>query len=161
MTELRKFSLKKRSIVLLVVTIFTALTLNNKAHGASPFQIGSTLTNLQDTTKPLQKDSVARTNDSTKITDLLSSTQRIDTFSLKLSKDSLDGPVNYEAEDSAVVLVQSQKILLYGKTRTAYKDVVLTAPRVELEQQTSMVTALSSRDSTGAVITRAHFEQGE
>ena len=161
MTELRKFSLKKRLIVLLVVTIFTALTLNNKAHGASPFQIGSTLTNLQDTTKPLQKDSVAATNDSTKIKDSLSSTQRIDTFSLKLSKDSLDGPVSYEAEDSAVVLVQAQKILLYGKTRTTYKDITLTAPEVQLDQSTNMITALADRDSLGALVTRAHFEQGD
>ncbi len=161
MTELRKFSLKKCFIALIVVTIFTALTGKNEAHGASPFQIGSTLTNLQDTSKPLKKDSTDPITDSVKKNDSLPATQRIDTFSLKLSKDSLDGPVYYEAEDSAVVMVQAQKVLLYGKTKTTYKDITLTAPQVELDQGTSMVTALADRDSLGVLVTRAHFEQGE
>src|SRR5688572_840635 len=126
MTELRKFSLKNCLIALIIVTIFVALTWQNQAHGASTFQFGSTLTNLQDTTKPIRNDSIDTARDTLKKNDTLPSTQKIDTFSLKLSKDSLDGPVNYEAEDSAVVLVQAQKILLYGRTRTTYKDIVLT-----------------------------------
>ncbi|MDQ3842616.1 MAG: LPS-assembly protein LptD [Bacteroidota bacterium] len=86
--------------------------------------------------------------------------QRVDTFSLKLSKDTLDAPVNYEAEDSAVVLVSDKKILLYGKTKTTHKDITLLAPKVEMDQQTNILTAVGEKDSTGATITRAHFEQG-
>ena len=40
-----------------------------------------------------------------------SAREKIDTFTLKLSKDSLDAPVKYAAEDSAVVLVKEKKIL--------------------------------------------------
>ncbi len=85
----------------------------------------------------------------------------MDTFSLKLSKDSLDAPVKYEAEDSAVVLIKDKKILLYGKTKTEYKNITLTAPKVELDQQTQIVTAVNKKDSTGAVIEDAHFKDGE
>ncbi|MBD0332792.1 MAG: LPS-assembly protein LptD, partial [Chitinophagaceae bacterium] len=87
--------------------------------------------------------------------------RRVDTFSLKLSKDTLDAPVNYEAEDSAVILVEEKKILLYGKTKTTYKDVTLTAPKVVLDQRTNILTAYSARDSLGSTIARARFEQGE
>jgi lipopolysaccharide assembly outer membrane protein LptD (OstA) len=86
---------------------------------------------------------------------------KTDTFSLKISKDSLDAPVNYEADDSAVVLVQDKKVILYGKTKTTYKDIELTAPQTELDQQTQILTAVNKKDSTGEIIERAHFTQGE
>lgn len=87
-------------------------------------------------------------------------TQKIDTFDIKLSKDTLDAPVNYEAEDSAVLLVKEQKFILYGKTKTVYKDVEITAPQTVLDQQTNILTAIGSKDSLGRIITRAYFKQG-
>jgi LPS-assembly protein len=87
--------------------------------------------------------------------------QRIDTFSLKISKDSMDAPLKYEAEDSVVVLIQDKKILLYGKTKTEYKDIVLTAPKVEMDQQTQVVTAVNYKDSTGEVKELAEFKSGD
>ena len=72
----------------------------------------------------------------------------------------MDAPLVYEAEDSAVVMVQNKRIILYGKTRTTYKEVQLTAPKVELDQQTQIVTAYNSKDSTGAIIENAKFKDG-
>lgn len=86
---------------------------------------------------------------------------RVDTFSLKLSKDSLDAPLRYEAEDSVVILVQGKKVLMYGKTKTDYKDITLTAPQVELDQQTQVVTAVNRKDSTGAIREVAKFKSAE
>ncbi|MBC7874364.1 MAG: LPS-assembly protein LptD, partial [Ferruginibacter sp.] len=86
---------------------------------------------------------------------------KTDTFSLKVSKDSLDAPLKYAADDSAVVIVKDKKIILYGKTKTEYKDITLTAPKVEVDQQTQIVTAVNSKDSTGGVIETAHFKSGE
>jgi LPS-assembly protein len=160
MTGLRKFNLKKRFVSLLIIIIYMVIAGNNKAYASPLFQIGSPLTKSQDTTKPLARDSVPKASDTTR-KDSLTFTAKVDTFSLKLSKDTLDAPVNYEAEDSAVVLVQDKKILLYGKTKTTNKDITLTAPYVYIDQNTNMVTALANRDSTGAIATRAHFEQGE
>ncbi|MBI5857315.1 MAG: LPS-assembly protein LptD [Sphingobacteriales bacterium] len=110
-----------------------------------------------DTTKPVIKtDTTAKPG-----IDTSGRKEKIDTFSLKISKDSLDAPLKYSAEDSAVVLIQDKKILLYGKTKTDYKDITLTAPKVEVDQQTQVVTAVNRKDSTGEIIETAHFKSGE
>src|SRR5689334_16281295 len=67
------------------------------------------LTSLQDTTKPILKNG----NNKSNIADTILPKQKVDTFSLKISKDSLDAPVKYEAKDSAVVSIKEKKILLY------------------------------------------------
>jgi hypothetical protein len=103
----------------------------------------------------LKKDSLLKTP----LTD--TSINRVDTFDLKISKDSLDAPVEYEAEDSVVVLVQQKKVVLYGKTKTNYKDIELRAPKMEIDQETQILTAFNSLDSAGNLIDRAHFTQGE
>ena len=84
-----------------------------------------------------------------------------DTFSLRLSKDTLDAPLKYQAADSAVIHVPSKRITLYGKTQTDYKDIQLTAPKVELDQERQLVLATNTKDSNGQVIEPAHFKSGE
>jgi hypothetical protein len=90
-----------------------------------------------------------------------SSVQKVDTFRLKRSADTLDAPLRYEAEDSAVVIVRDKKVLLYGKTKTTYTDMVLTAPQVEVDQRTQIVTAVRSVDSTGNTLDAAFFKTGD
>lgn len=160
MTGLRKFSLKKCFIAFVIMTMCFAITWKTEARrtyftGISPF-----LTKQQDTTPPIRKDSLSPKSDTLKRNDTIPGVVKIDSFTLKLSKDTLDAPVSYEAEDSAVVLIQEKRILLYGKTKTVYKDITLTAPFVQLDQQTNTVLALADRDSTGEILTRARFEQG-
>ncbi len=111
-------------------------------------------------TQQVITDTAAGLSDTARITDTIPPRQQVDTFSLKLSKDTLDAPINYEAEDSAVLLVKEKKFLLYGNTKTVYKDITLTAPKVEMDQKTSIATAYNSRDSLGNVMTRAKFTQG-
>ncbi|HEY6063918.1 MAG TPA: putative LPS assembly protein LptD, partial [Chitinophagaceae bacterium] len=128
----------------------------------------SPLTIPRDTTKPILKPDSLRGNinaftDTTKLPgkDSVIVKEKTDTFSLKISKDSLDAPLKYAAEDSAVILVQDKKIILYGKTRTDYKDITLTAPQVELDQQTQIVTAVNRKDSSGEVLEVARFKSGD
>jgi lipopolysaccharide assembly outer membrane protein LptD (OstA) len=109
--------------------------------------------NVADTSK---RDSLSKINT---LTD--TSIIKIDTFDLKLSKDTLDAPVDYEAEDSVVILIKDKKVVLYGKAKMHYKDIDLTAPKMELDQQTQILTAFKSVDSTGELIDRAHFSQGD
>ncbi|TCZ68084.1 putative LPS assembly protein LptD [Flaviaesturariibacter aridisoli] len=78
-----------------------------------------------------------------------------------MSKDSLDAPVNYEAEDSAVIMVPEKKIVLYGKTHTTYKNVTLDAPRVELDQKSNVLVATGEKDSLGETLTRARMQEGD
>lgn len=182
MTGLHKFSLKT-GLAAFALAMLCAVTWKSNARNITAPEIYSTLTTdtskpqkkdtlfqnpiarpalLRDTTRPQIRtgaDTSGRTSDST-ITDTVT-TQRVDTFNLKLSKDTLDAPVNYEAEDSAVVLIQGKKLLLYGKTKTVYKDINLQAPKVEMDQQTNLITAYSSRDSLGDIAERAVMEQGD
>lgn len=86
---------------------------------------------------------------------------RVDSFQLKRSADTLEAPIKYEAEDSAVVRVPTRKVLLYGKTKTVYADMILQAPKVELDQRTQIVLATRSVDSAGNTIDAASFKTGE
>jgi lipopolysaccharide assembly outer membrane protein LptD (OstA) len=134
----------------------------------------TSLTTLIDTVPPKEKkDSLLpaqKNTDSLQLNRAVSNNRSLtdttpkqvtDTFSLKLSKDSLDAPVKYEAMDSAVVLIKEKKIVLYGKTKTDYTDITLSAPRVELDQSSQIVTAFNSKDSTGAITESAHFKSAD
>lgn len=85
-----------------------------------------------------------------------------DTFNVKMSKDSLDAPVYYFAQDSMVMQVPEKKIILYGKeTTTKYQDNELTAPGITFDQKNNLVTASHLKDSNGVVISSPTFKQGE
>lgn len=166
MNGLRKFSLNNFFIRPLLVVILFFVTVAVAAQHIPNKDFDSLLTKRSDTI-PVKKDSVHITPFDTipVISDTIPGTdamvQKIDTFSLKLSKDTLTSPLQYFAEDSVVVMIKSKKILLYGKTKTEYQDVTLTAPQVAVDQQTQIMTAVNSKDSTGTVLEDAHFKQGE
>lgn len=168
MKQLYKFRPNYFLYGILTAVIFCTLTWKTAANGVPGRFFYSLLTEQSDTTKPGNKNDsliaakVAAT-DTTRLPGADSSIlkQKVDTFSLKTSKDSLDAPLRYEAADSAVVMIQAKKIFLYGKTKTEYKDITLTAPKVEVDQEKQMVTAVNSKDSTGEVIETAHFKSGE
>ncbi|HNU15766.1 MAG TPA: putative LPS assembly protein LptD, partial [Chitinophagaceae bacterium] len=168
MKQLYKFRPNYFLYGILTAVIFCTLTWKTAANGVPGRFFYSLLTEQSDTTKPGNKNDslieakVAAT-DTTRLPGADSSIlkQKVDTFSLKTSKDSLDAPLKYEAADSAVVMIQAKKIFLYGKTKTEYKDITLTAPKVEVDQEKQMVTAVNSKDSTGEVIETAHFKSGE
>ena len=85
-----------------------------------------------------------------------------DTFSFKTSKDSLDVPVAYHADDSMILNVPDKKMLLYGKISTIkYADNDLSAPYIEYDQKTNLVKAFLKKDSTGKVISYPAFKQGD
>lgn len=87
---------------------------------------------------------------------------KTDTFDIRLSKDSLDAPVFYHADDSMVMDVPAKKIMLYGTSTTAkYADNELTAPGITFDQQNNMITAAYKKDSNGVVIASPTFKQGE
>lgn len=173
MIKLCKFNLKKISYFFIATAFSIAITARSAAHCTSANEIYSSLTT--DTIPKQKKDSLFnhRRNDSIQLNDTASlndtlpsqgndtsQAQRADTFHLKISKDTLDAPVDYEAADSGVLLIKEKTFLLYGKTKTTYKDIVLTAPKVQLDQQTNILTAYAARDSMDNIVARAEFKQG-
>ncbi|MCU0380569.1 MAG: LPS-assembly protein LptD [Chitinophagaceae bacterium] len=99
------------------------------------------------------RDSIPLTTDSSAVRN------RIDTFRIRLSPDTLGAPVEYKASDSMVLEVDTKRILLYGKTEVKYTDVTLTAPTLVFDQQSQVVTARMGRDSTGNVTGLAKLVQ--
>jgi hypothetical protein len=80
-------------------------------------------------------------------------TQFADTFTFKRSKDTLSAPVVYHADDSMVIDVPAEKMYLYGKVSSVkYEDNNLSAPLIEFDQKTSIVSAFLVKDSMGKAL---------
>ncbi len=159
MNGLRKFSLNYFFIRLLLAVILWSVTVAATAQHIPNKNFDSLLTKKTDTLPSISDTIPFILSDTIPVVDTL--VQKIDTFSLKLSKDTLAAPLQYYAEDSVVIMINSKKIYLYGKTKTEYQDIVLTAPKVSLDQQSQLLTALNARDSTGMVTEDAIFKQGD
>ena len=87
-------------------------------------------------------------------------TATTDTFHFKGSKDSLNSPVVYHADDSMVIDVPAQKMYLYGKTSSVhYEDNNLSAPEIEYDQRLNIMSAYLKKDSTGKVISYPYYTQ--
>lgn len=112
---------------------------------------------LNDTV-PSSKDSINKI-DTVKNRD--STVQKIDSFNLKISKDSIDAPVDFEAEDSMLIDIPGQKVYLYNKASVKFKDISLDAAIIQLDQPSQILTAYSIRDSANKPVGVPAFKQGE
>ncbi|MDP2419925.1 putative LPS assembly protein LptD [Sediminibacterium sp.] len=100
---------------------------------------------LKDTlSKPILKDSI-----------------QIKTDTLKISKDSIDAPIKYNAEDSGVLVISTREFFLYGKAKVDYTDLKLDAATIKYDQRSQMVQAYGSKDSSGNPASKPQFIQGE
>lgn len=140
----RKNNLNYTSAAILFLT-FSAVTAFSARPGIKPMRIGKALTQRRDTI-PNGKDTTIKGRDSL--------VNKNDTFSLKMSKDSLDAPVTYEAADSMAFDVPNKRIILYSKGKVVYQDITLTADSIEMDQPTSMITATYRKDTAGNIIGR-------
>lgn len=78
-----------------------------------------------------------------------------------MSKDTLSGPVKYYAQDSIVGFMDSKTMDLYGKAKTEYQDMTLTAPVISINQEKHMISAKAGRDSTGEISDYADMKQAD
>jgi hypothetical protein len=143
MNRISKINVKTRlAIVLfLYLGILTFLTPNLQAQ-TLPI---NTAKSLKDTlSKPIPKDSM-----------------RIKTDTLKISKDSIDAPIKYNAEDSGVLVISTREFFLYGKAKVDYTDLKLDAATIKYDQRSQMVQAYGSKDSSGNPASKPQFIQGE
>lgn len=106
---------------------------SNSSDTIPPRRIADSLRNAKTDTIPL--------NDSTKLVQK--------TFSYKVSKDSLDGPIDYSAKDSLVMDVPKKVIILFSEAKIQYQDMNLTADSMNMDQNTKLITATYRLDSNG------------
>ena len=85
--------------------------------------------------------------------------QKID--SMLISKDSLTAPIEYSAEDSGVLLVDSRNFYLYGKANAKNKDVDLTANNIQYDQLTQVVKAFGGIDTANNPLSKPTLKQGD
>lgn len=86
---------------------------------------------------------------------------QLKTDTLKISKDSIDAPIKYNAEDSGVLIISTREFFLYGKAKVDYTDLKLDAATIKYDQRSQMVQAYGSKDSTGNPASKPQFIQGE
>jgi hypothetical protein len=152
-------------LVLASLLLLFSITMNYSVSGFNTKHFHSFLTT--DTVPVVKKDtSKLKSRDGLELTGLkkiasIDTIIKTDTFSFKISKNGLDEPVVYHADDSMVMDVPSKKIILYGKkANVKYIDNELFAPLIEYDQQTNLMSAYMTKDSAGKII-YARFNQGD
>ena len=80
---------------------------------------------------------------------------------VKRSSSALDMPVTYSAQDSITFDYANMRATLFGDSKVNYQNLELTADRIDMSIDSSLVHAMGTPDSTGAVKGKPVFEQGE
>jgi len=165
--------MRKFKRIYFVVPFLTAMILLAGKKGVGAFTVpdlaglGKSPVFQKDTVPQKSIKDTIPSKDSLKITDSAkldidtAAHGKTDTFHLKISKDTLSGPVTYSGKDSIVGFLDSKKINLYGDAKTEYLDMTLTAPEIGIDQTNHIVTAKAGRDSTGEISDYAEMKQGQ
>lgn len=120
-------------------------------------------------TKPLEKNIVKDTSKTNILKDANDTTpatnqvlRKINTIdSLKLSKDSLDAPVKYQAQDSGVLIMATQAFYLYGKSNVKYNSINLDANVIQYNGSKQTVKAFGAMDTTNNPLNKAKMQDGQ
>src|SRR5438874_2240693 len=119
MSNGRKVNLKIH-LAWMIALLISVITLSGSANYVAPQHFYTRLTDLQkDTVPKVIPKGKASTQDTIPILlpdSISKKIQKTDTLNLKVSRDSLDAPVNYAAADSMVFDVPSKKIFLYNES---------------------------------------------
>jgi len=115
---------------------------------------------LSKKTAPVTIDTTNRITD-TLVLDTSKLTTVTDTLRFNASRDSLDAPVIYSAEDSGVLNIPGKQFILYGKANAKYTDLDISAATIELDQSKQMMYAYGSLDTTGNPMSKPKLIQGE
>lgn len=147
-------------LTIVVSTYLLILTFHKQAGAVPDYYLSGLHHEWLDTVPAVKKSDSTRPNTDTLLQKQRSdSVARIDT--IKISKDSIDAPIKYSAADSGVLIIDTKEFLLYGKAKTEYKDLQMEAATIRYDQQSQMVKAYGSLDSTGNPLSKPQFIQGE
>ncbi len=80
---------------------------------------------------------------------------------IRMSKDSIDGIVDYNAADSGVMIMKTKEFFLYGNAKTNYKSSILEAASIVFDQQSQNIRAYGTTDTTGNPMSKPKFNEGE
>ena len=130
---------------------------NNRPFSKKPLlnQIDSNLSKKAEIIKSLDTnrlkiDTLGNKKDSTKSVQIL-----------RVSKDSIDAPVDYNATDSGVMIMSTKEFFLYGDAKTEYGTAKLEAANIVYDQQTQNIRAYGAKDTTGSPLSNPKFLEGD
>ena len=130
---------------------------NNRPFSKKPLlnQVDSNLSKKAEIIKSLDTnrlkiDTLGNKKDSTKSVQIL-----------RVSKDSIDAPVNYNATDSGVMIMATKEFFLYGDAKTEYGTAKLEAANIVYDQQTQNIRAYGAKDTTGSPLSNPKFLEGD
>ena len=130
---------------------------NNRPFSKKPLlnQVDSNLSKKAEIIKSLDTnrlkiDTLGNKKDSTKSVQIL-----------RVSKDSIDAPVNYNATDSGVMIMATKEFFLYGDAKTDYGTAQLEAANIVYDQQTQNIRAYGAKDTTGSPLSNPKFLEGD
>lgn len=84
-----------------------------------------------------------------------------DSLAKHKKKSALDDPVAYEAKDSIVFMMGRNRAYLFGDAQVNYQNIELTAERIEMSLDSSLVYANGVPDSLGVLKGKPVFKQGD
>lgn len=90
-----------------------------------------------------------------------SDTIKAESDSITFSKDALDKPVNYQADDSIIYDIENKMVHLYGKAHVDYDDITLDAAYIQFNWDDNTVSAFGIKDSAGKLTGLPRFTQGD
>lgn len=154
-------------VVYLIILTFCVQAAEQKSKKITAFlTIQDTIPNRADTIPERQKKDTVFINPGKRVIIDSSGTKpgtdsMVVVDSIKISKDSIDVPIKYHADDSGVLIISTRDFFLYGKARTDYKDLKLEAATIQYDQRLQLVKAYGSLDSSGNPLAKPKFIQGE
>ena len=80
---------------------------------------------------------------------------------LRISKDTMDAPVSYNAADSGIMDIKTKEFFLFGSAKTVYKTSQLEAANIVYDQQSQNIKAFGSKDSTGNPLSNPKFSEAD
>ena len=72
----------------------------------------------------------------------------------------IEAPIDYEAKDSIIFSLDGQRVYMYGDAKVKYQQIELSAAHVILDLETKEVYAEGVPDSTGTLIGKPIFQDG-
>ncbi len=99
---------------------------------------------VKDSLSVVKKDSVA-----------------LDSLNIKKNQEDFDAEVQYTADGKITINNSANKIYMYSNAQVKYKDIELTADYIELNRDSNLVHAVGKPDSTGTVVGKPVFKQGD
>ena len=142
--------------ILLLLTIFLPTSLVKAQLFKSQRQKSNANLTIAKDTVVNKKDTFAVKRDTAMYKDSI-----VYVRSLRMSKDSLDAAVDYNASDSGVMIIKTKEFFLYGNARTVYKSSQLDAANIIFDQQSQNIRAFGAKDTSGNPLSNPKFKEGE